>query len=82
MLGMAADTTNGTMTQVKDTVAMIVDNSAQQAENSKNTSAQMQIMGENITQTTQEVGVLDESTGNAAVRPQGGRNAVKSHENQ
>ena len=72
VLGMAADTTNGTMTQVKDTVAMIVDNSAQQAENSKNTSAQMQIMGENITQTTR----------NAAVRPQGGRNAVKSHENQ
>ena len=70
VLGMAADTTNGTMTQVKDTVAMIVDNSAQQAENSKNTSAQMQIMGENITQTTQEVGVLDE---NAQAMQQSGR---------
>ena len=76
VLGMAADTTNGTMTQVKDTVAMIVDNSAQQAENSKNTSAQMQIMGENITQTTQEVGVLDE---NAQAMQQSGRRAAETH---
>lgn len=75
MLGMAADTTNGTMTQVKDTVAMIVDNSAQQAENSKNTSAQMQIMGENIMQTTQEVGVLDE---NAQAMQQSGRRAAET----
>ena len=75
VLGMAADTTNGTMTQVKDTVAMIVDNSAQQAENSKNTSAQMQIMGENITQTTQEVGVLDE---NAQAMQQSGRRAAET----
>ena len=75
VLGMAADITNGTMTQVKDTVAMIVDNSAQQAENSKNTSAQMQIMGENITQTTQEVGVLDE---NAQAMQQSGRRAAET----
>lgn len=75
VLGMAADTTNGTMTQVKDTVAMIVDNSAQQAENSKSTSAQMQIMGENITQTTQEVGVLDE---NAQAMQQSGRRAAET----
>lgn len=75
VLGTAADTTNGTMTQVKDTVAMIVDNSAQQAENSKNTSAQMQIMGENITQTTQEVGVLDE---NAQAMQQSGRRAAET----
>ena len=75
VLGMAADTTNGTMTQVKDTVAMIVDNSAQQAENSKNTSAQMQISGENITQTTQEVGVLDE---NAQAMQQSGRRAAET----
>jgi methyl-accepting chemotaxis protein len=75
VLGMAADTTNGTMTQVKDTVAMIVDNSAQQAENSKNTSAQMQIMGENITQTTQEVGVLDE---NAQAMQQSGSRAAET----
>ena len=61
VLGMAADTTNGTMTQVKDTVAMIVDNSTQQAETSKNTSEQMKLMGENITQTAQEVGILDEN---------------------
>jgi len=64
VLGMAADTTNGTMTQVKDTVAMIVDN-----------SAQMQIMGENITQTTQEVGVLDE---NAQAMQQSGRRAAET----
>lgn len=75
VLGMAADTTNGTMTQVKDTVAMIVDNSAQQAENSKSTSAQMQIMGENITQTTQEVGVLDE---NAQAMQQSGSRAAET----
>lgn len=54
---------------------MIVDNSAQQAENSKNTSAQMQIMGENITQTTQEVGVLDE---NAQAMQQSGRRAAET----
>ena len=62
VLGMAADTTNGTMTQVKDTVAMIVDNSAQQAENSKNTSAQ-------------EVGVLDET---AQAMQQSGRRAAET----
>lgn len=75
VLGMAADTTNGTMTQVKDTVAMIVDNSTQQAETSKNTSEQMKLMGENITQTAQEVGILDE---NAQQMQQSGSRAAET----
>ena len=38
-----------------------VDNSAEQAENSRNTSEHMRIMGENITETTSEVKTLDEN---------------------
>ena len=75
VLGTAADHTNGTMTQVKDTVAMIVDNSTQQAETSKNTSEQMKLMGENITQTAQEVGILDE---NAQQMQQSGSRAAET----
>lgn len=54
-----ADTTNGTMEQVRSAVNMIVDNSNEQAKNSQNTSEHMKIMGENITETSGEVELLD-----------------------
>lgn len=54
-----ADTTNGTMEQVRSAVNMIVDNSSEQAKNSQNTSEHMKIMGENITETSDEVEQLD-----------------------
>lgn len=54
-----ADTTNGTMEQVRSAVNMIVDNSNEQAKNSQNTSEHMKIMGENITETSDEVEQLD-----------------------
>lgn len=54
-----ADTTNGTMEQVRSAVNMIVDNSSEQARNSQNTSENMKIMGMNITETSGEVELLD-----------------------
>ena len=54
-----ADKTNGTMEQVRSAVTMIVDNSSEQAKNSRNTSDHMKIMGENITETSGEVDLLD-----------------------
>ncbi|MCI6021875.1 MAG: methyl-accepting chemotaxis protein [Clostridia bacterium] len=54
-----ADKTNGTMEQVRSAVTMIVDNSSEQAKNSRNTSEHMKIMGENITETSGEVDLLD-----------------------
>lgn len=54
-----ADKTNGTMEQVRSAVTMIVDNSSEQAKNSQNTSEHMKIMGENITETSGEVDLLD-----------------------
>ncbi len=54
-----ADTTNGTMEQVRSAVNMIVDNSSEQAKNSQNTSENMKVMGMNITETSGEVELLD-----------------------
>ena len=54
-----ADTTNGTMEQVRSAVNMIVDNSSEQARNSQNTSENMKVMGMNITETSGEVELLD-----------------------
>ena len=54
-----ADRTNGTMDQVRTAVTMIVDNSNDQARNSQNTSEYMKTMGEDITETSREVDVLD-----------------------
>lgn len=54
-----ADTTNGTMEQVRSAVNMIVDNSSEQARNSQNTSENMKVMGMNITKTSGEVELLD-----------------------
>lgn len=73
VLGTAADHTNGTMAQVQQAVTLIVDNSKEQSKNSQNTSRHMQIMGENITETTSEVEHLDE---NAASMRQSSENAA------
>ena len=59
ILGTAAD--NGTMSQVQQAVSLVVDNSSEQAKNSRNTSDHMKIMGENITETTAEVQNLDQN---------------------
>ena len=61
LLQTAADNTSGTMENVRTAVNHVVENSAEQAENSKNTSEHMRIMGENITETTTEVMALDEN---------------------
>lgn len=59
LLGTAADNTNGTMNKVRSAVNLIVENSAEQAENSKSTSEHMRLMGENITETSAEVEALN-----------------------
>lgn len=76
-LGTAADTTNGTMAQVQKEVALVVDNSSEQAKNSKNTSDHMKMMGENITETTAEVQNLNQ---NAASMHTSSENAAETLE--
>ncbi len=61
LLGTAADQTNGTMDHVRMAVNQIVENSTEQAQNSQNTSEHMRIMGENITETSAEVELLDDN---------------------
>lgn len=46
ILGTAADNTNGTMSQVQQAVSLVVDNSSEQAKNSRNTSDHMKLWGE------------------------------------
>ena len=58
LLGTAADNTNGTMDNVRTAVSQVVDNSQMQAENSKDTSEHMKVMGENITETSKEAELL------------------------
>lgn len=58
-LGAAADHTNGTMREVKQAVNLIAESSTEQARNSKSTSEHMRVMGEDITQTSAEVNLLD-----------------------
>lgn len=58
-LGAAADSTNGTMWEVKQAVNLIAESSTEQARNSKSTSEHMRVMGEDITQTSAEVNLLD-----------------------
>ena len=59
LLGTAADNTNGTMNKVRTAVNRIVENSTEQAENSKSTSEHMRLMGDNITETPAEVEALN-----------------------
>lgn len=72
-----ADKTNGTMEQVRSAVTMIVDNSSEQARNSQSTSEHMKIMGENITETSGEVDMLDN---NAASMQQSSEKASETLE--
>lgn len=58
-LGAAADTTNGTMHEVQNAVNLVVENSTEQSRNSENTSENMRIMGEHITETSAEVDTLN-----------------------
>ena len=59
LLGTAAANTNGTMNKVRTAVNRIVENSTEQAENSKSTSEHMRLMGDNITETSAEVEALN-----------------------
>lgn len=59
LLGTAADNTNGTMNKVRTAVNRIVENSTEQAENSKSTSEHMRLIGDNITETSAEVEALN-----------------------
>lgn len=59
LLGTAADNTNVTMNKVRTAVNRIVENSTEQAENSKSTSEHMRLMGDNITETSAEVEALN-----------------------
>ncbi len=61
LLQSAADDTSGTMESVRTAVNHVVENSTEQARNSKSTSEHMRLMGENITETTAEVKALDEN---------------------
>ena len=76
LLGTAADQTNGTMDHVRMAVNQIVENSTEQ--NSQNTSEHMRIMGENITETSAEVELLDD---NAASMQQSSEKAAETLNN-
>ena len=78
LLGTAADQTNGTMDHVRMAVNQIVENSTEQAQNSQNTSEHMRIMGENITDTSAEVELLDD---NAASMQQSSEKAAETLNN-
>lgn len=78
LLGTAADNTNGTMNKVRTAVNRIVENSAEQAENSKSTSEHMRLMGDNITETSAEVEALNS---NAAFMHQSSEKAAETLSN-
>ncbi len=59
-LGTTAQDTNRTMQEVKNAVNLIADSSDRQAENSMNTSEHMSCIGENISQTSHEVDLLNQ----------------------
>lgn len=75
LLGTAADNTNGTMNKVRTAVNRIVENSTEQAENSKSTSEHMRLMGDNITETSAEVEALNS---NAAFMHQSSEKAAET----
>ncbi|MDE6744949.1 MAG: methyl-accepting chemotaxis protein, partial [Lachnospiraceae bacterium] len=58
-LGDVAEHTGGAMQEVTQAVNRISESSTEQAENSRNTSEHMRIMGSDITETASEVGMLD-----------------------
>lgn len=61
LLGTTADNTNVTMKEVKQAVNLIAESSTEQAKNSQSTSEHMRIMGEDITETSEEVNMLDQN---------------------
>ena len=75
LLGTAADNTNGTMNKVRTAVNRIVENSTEQAENSKSTSEHMRLMGDNITETSAEV---EELNSNAAFMHESSEKAAET----
>jgi methyl-accepting chemotaxis protein len=75
VLGETADKTNTTMQDVKNAVTEIVNSSMEQAEYSKSTSDNMQIIGNNITETSDEVDTLNS---NAMLMQQSSRKAAET----
>ncbi|MDE7429893.1 MAG: methyl-accepting chemotaxis protein [Lachnospiraceae bacterium] len=72
-LGEVAERTGGAMQEMTQAVTRIAESSTEQAENSRNTSEHMRIMGSDITETSSEVGMLDE---NAAAMQKSSEKAV------
>ena len=60
-LGITARTTNRTMQQVEQAVGHITESSIKQAENTKNASDHVMRMGEQISETAEQTGVLNEN---------------------
>lgn len=72
-LGDVAERTDGVIQEVTQSVNQISKSSTEQAENSRNTSEHMQIMGADITETASEIGMLD---ANAAAMQKSSEKAV------
>ena len=72
-LGDVAERTGGAMQEMTQAVNQIAESSTEQAENTRSTSEHMQIMGSDITETSSEVGMLDE---NAAAMQKSSEKAV------
>ena len=70
-----ADKTNVTMEEVRSAVAIVTQNSGEQAQHSKNTSEYMKIMGNDITETSDEVELL---SNNAISMQQSGKQAQET----
>ncbi len=70
-----ADKTSVTMEEVRSAVAIVTQNSGEQAQHSKNTSEYMKIMGNDITETSDEVELL---SNNALSMQQSGKQAQET----
>lgn len=70
-----ADKTSVTMEEVRSAVAIVTQNSGEQAQHSKNTSEYMKIMGNDITETSNEVELL---SNNAISMQQSGKQAQET----
>ena len=60
-LGITAKETNNTMKQVEKSVNVITENATEQARNTKNTSDNIMLMGDQISETTKEVQALNKN---------------------
>ncbi len=70
-----ADKTSVTMEEVRSAVAIVTQNSGEQAQHSKNTSEYMKVMGNDITETSDEVELL---SNNALSMQQSGKQAQET----